>query len=276
MPQGFESYVEAVPGEPLPHGLLGGCVPVVEATDVHQMLGTIHRSVSGAGTAPWEWCPPAPGQPATKGFTRAATCEASPVTVYAGVECSAIGFSFDEATTLASATLELGASRALEEWYMRNVLCTDSVDLTPAAGALSVAQAVSVLENWLGVNYGGEGVLHAPAGAGAQFSRDTLAMPEWCGGDLCCIRTLTGNSVVLGSGYSVNVGPPDCTAAPAGEMWLYVTGPLRIRRDAPNVLPENNGQAINPRTNDLRALVEQTYVIESAICISAAVRAIIC
>lgn len=276
MPEGFEAYVEAVPGEPLPHGLLGGCVPIVEATDVHQMLGTQHRSVSGAGTAPWEWCPPGPDQPATKAFTRAGICDARPVTVYAGTECSAIGFSFDEAIVLATDTLELGASRALEEWYMRNVLCTTAQDLTPVAGAVSVAQAVSVLENWLGVNYGGQGVIHAPAGAGAQFSRDTLAIPNWCGDDLCCIRTLTGNTVVLGSGYSVNVGPPACATAPDGEMWLYATGPLRIRRDAPVILPENSGQSINTRTNDRRALAEQTFVIESAICISAAVRAVIC
>lgn len=278
MPEGFEAFVEAVPGEPLPHGLLGGCVPIVDATDPHQLLGTQNRSVSGVGTAPWEWCPPGDNQPASKTFTRAGFCTFNPVTIYAGTECSAPVMTFEESKELSLQTLELGASRALEEWFMRNVLCSTAVDLTPATATdgLSAASALSTLENWLGVNYGGRGLIHAPAGMGAQFGRDTLAMPDWCGEDLCCLRTLTGNGLVLGSGYSVNVGPPDCTVAPSGQAWIYATGPLRIRRDQPNEIPPERAMAVNRLNNDQRTLVEQTFVIEGAICDVAAVRAIIC
>lgn len=276
MPTGFESYVEAVPGRPLPHGLLGGCIPIVDDSNMHHFLGTQHRAVSGAGTRQWEWCPPAPGQPATKAFTRSPICDARPVTVYAGTECSVVGMTFEESIALSVQTLELGGSRALEEWYMRE-LCQTAADLTPVAGALSVAQGVSVLENWLGVNYGGAGVIHAPAGAGAQFSRDHIADTDNCGPNAdCCLRTLTGNDVVLGSGYSVNVGPPGCTVAPDGEMWLYITGPLRIRRDPEIRLPDSEAESVNTSINNRRTLVEQTYVIESGICESAAVRVKIC
>jgi hypothetical protein len=89
-------------------------------------------------------------------------------------------------------------------------------------------------------------------------------------------RTLMGNCLVFGAGYSVNVGPPTCTAAPAGEAWLYATGPVRIRRDVAALVPMSEGESVRARTNDRFALAESTFVVEIACCTSAAVRVTLC
>src|SRR5690606_25647564 len=39
MAQGLRKYVEAIPGRPLPHGILGGCADVRDIDDVHELLG---------------------------------------------------------------------------------------------------------------------------------------------------------------------------------------------------------------------------------------------
>lgn len=267
-------YVEAVPGDPLPHGILSGCTTVIDVTDPHELLGTEWRQLSCADAHDTSWCPDddeSPGIIPQKTFSRPGICTAPPVTIYAGTECSAPGFTFSEAVQHARETLRMGEQRALEEWFIRDVLCTIGEDLTPAAGALSIAQAVGVLEDWLGTEYGGLGVLHVPAGAGALLDHHQVVHLQ--DGSP---RTLVGNCVILGAGYSVNAGPPDCLPADPGEAWLYATSPLRIRREPPDIVPDNDGQSVDILTNDRRALAERTFVVEIACCRAAAVRAVLC
>jgi len=270
----LRAHVEAVRGTPLPHGLLGGCTEVVDATDTHQLNGTEHPELSCTDTHDTTWCPPGGGEVPRKTFERIGWCPADPVTVYAGVECSTFGWSYEESLQHASETLRLGASRALESWFMREILCSEASDLTPAAGPLSVVQALGVLETWLGDEYGGAGLIHAPVGAGALLSHGRLAFPADCACDNAdaCLRTLVGNGVVIGAGYSVNVGPPDCTVPEPGEAWLYATPPIRVRRGPVEPLPPEEAGGVAYRTNDRAALAEITYVVERACCKSAAVR----
>lgn len=272
---GLRRWVAPVPGNPLPHGLLSGCVDVVDVTDVHEMLGTEWRPLSCAEAHPAaEWCPDdgePPGVPVEKEFTRPGICNADPVTLYAGAECSAPGWTYQDAVRHARETLRMGEQRALEEHYMREVLCEIADDLTPAAGAVSIAQAVSILENALGTSYGGTGLIHAPAGAAALLSRYNLAFP-----DGNCLRTLLGNGLVLGAGYAVNVGPPGCTPADPGEAWLYGTSPVRVRRETPNTVPDTDRASVDTRVNDRRVLVERTFVVETACCDAVAVRTTLC
>ncbi|MGO4428326.1 cupin, partial [Streptomyces sp. MCAF7] len=89
-------------------------------------------------------------------------------------------------------------------------------------------------------------------------------------------RTLMGSCVIMGSGYSVNVGPPDCTQAPAGEAWLYITGPIRIRREAPQIVPETDKESFRITTNDRFVLAERSCVVEVACCEAAAIRVVLC
>lgn len=283
MVAGFRAAVPPISGERNAYGLLGGCIDVVTMDDLHQGNGTDTLSLSCADSNLWYQCDatpgsPTPDNPASKTFDRPQVCSYDPVTVYAGVTCSTFGMTYEEGRERALEQLRLGEQRALERFYMEHVLCGYAAghDLTPAAGALSLPAAVGVLEGWLAENYGGEGVLHVPAGAAALLSSHNLIT---FGTETSNPSTLMGNCVVLGAGYQANLGPatpgPGCTAAPSGEMWLYITPPVRIRRDAA-ALADTVGQGINTSTNDRRVLAETTFVPETACCTAAAVRAKIC
>lgn len=270
-----------IAGEPSPHGLLGGCVPVVTATDLHHLNGTDMVSTSCGEAHPWQNCPTATAgefpwtNPVSKLFDRQGFCSFEPVTAYAGVECSTIGISFAEAGEHAMDQLRLGEQVVLENWFYTRFLAnaTHTVDLTPGAGAVHIVNGIGLLETWLATEYGGQGVLHAPIGTAsliAMHSQIDLMSEE------TCPRTLAGNSVVLGAGYSANVGPATPPAvpavAPAGEAWLYITPPMRIRRDDRNLVMDSEWQGINTLVNDRRSLAETTFVPEVACCKAAAVR----
>lgn len=275
---GLRALVPPILGEPSPHGLLGGCIDVVRTTNMHELNGTDMISNSCAGANPWQDCAdPAGGwtNPASKIFNRPNICTFEPVTAYAGVECSTIGISYDEARARALEELRLGEQRVLEDWFMRRGLSWMAAtnDLTPGTGALHIVNGIGVLETWLATNYGGQGVIHAPIGTASLLAMHTqidLVTEE------TCPVTLAGNSVILGAGYTANVGPiasPGAgVPAPAGEAWLYITPPMRIRRDEPNLVIANEGLSVNTSVNDRRELAETTFVPEVACCMAAAVR----
>lgn len=270
---GLRKRVQAVPGVPLPHGILGDCVDVVDATDPHELLGTDWMPRSCADAHDFEWChPDGTSGPSPKQFDRLGPCSAPPVTIYSGATCNPIGWSYDEATEQATETLRMGEQRALESWFMREQLCTMAAanDLTPGA-ALPIAQGVAALEGWLAETYGGQGVLHVPAGAAALLGCCRVVQL-----DQSAPRTLMGNCVILGSGYAVNVGPPDCAQAPDGEAWLYITGPIRVRREAPIIVPDTDAASVRTTTNDRFVLAERTFVVEVACCEAAAIRVELC
>lgn len=279
---GMRALVPPITGEPSPHGLLGGCVPVVMATDGHQLNGTDTLPASCNTAHPWQNCPTATSgefpwtNPASKVFDRPETCSFEPFTAYAGFECSTIGTSFEEAGALAMGQLFRGEQSALEEWFMTRWLAnaTHTTDLTPGAGAVHIVNGIGILESWLGTNYGGQGVIHAPIGTASLLAmhhqiRDGIT-------DETCPETLAGNSVVLGAGYGVNVGPVALpgppVAAPTGEAWLYITPPIRIRRDERTLVLNSEWQGVNTTVNDRRAMAETTFVAEVACCKAAAVR----
>lgn len=275
---GLRALVPPIQGEPMPHGLLSGCVPVVQATDMHHLNGTDTLPTSCTGAHPWIDCPdPATGwvNPDEKVFDRPQSCSFEPVTVYAGYECSVIGVTFQESGRTALDQLRRGEQAALEAHFMSRWL-TDgahTTDLTPVGGAVHIASGLGLLETWLATQYGGQGVIHAPIGVAALASRfSVLDFPA----EEDCVRTLAGNTVVLGGGYSVNLGPatsPDAPEpAPDGEAWLYVTPPMRIRRDDSAIVQSGLVQAVNTSVNDMRVLAETTFVPEVACCMAAAVR----
>jgi hypothetical protein len=149
----------------------------------------------------------------------------------------------------------------------------DGNDLTPVSGALHIAQGIGLLETWLAVNYGGRGLIHVPVGVSSLLSMNRLV--DFVGEDECP-RTLAGNGVILGGGYSANLGPATRpaagTPAPADEAWIYITPPVRVRRDTPQRVVSERWQGINTSVNDQRALSETTFVTEVACCTAAAVR----
>jgi hypothetical protein len=274
----MRAYVPPIVGQPSPHGLLGGCIEVVTTDDFHQLNGTDMLSSSCDGTHAWQDCPdPAGGwtNPASKLFDRPQVCSFEPVTVYGGFECSTVGLDQSEAVQRVQDQLALGEQRTLEDWFMRRFLANGdtTADMTPVAGAVHIVNGIGILETWLAENYGGQGVIHAPIGTGALLSLHTVvdfATEEGCP------ETLAGNSIVLGAGYSANLGPAVPPAAPvpapAGEAWLYITPPMRIRRDRPVTATADERFSINTSINDRRLLAETTFVVEVACCKAAAVR----
>lgn len=271
---GNRAAVPPIASEPSPHGLLGGCIPVVYTDDVHQLMGTDMQGNSCAQANAWQDCPdPSAGwtNPAAKTFDRPDQCSFAPWTAYAGVECSTIGLTRDELNQRALDQLARGEQRVWEDRFMRSWLAPTvqaaTTDLTPVAGPLHIAQGVGALETWLADNFGGAGVIHAPIGTAALLSMHSLVTFAT---EESCPQTLAGSGIVLGAGYASNIGPDGTTAAP-GSAWLYITPPLRIRRDQPFLVPVGNSY-VNTRTNDQRALAESTAVVEVACCMAAAVR----
>lgn len=275
---GLRVLVPPISGEPSPHGLLGGCIPVLMATDGHMLNGTELLPTSCATSHPWVNCPtPESGwvNPSEKIFDNPESCGFDPVTAYAGFECSAIGLSYDELLSGSIDQLIRGEQFTLEEHFMTRWLAdaTHTTDLTPAAGAVHIVNGIGILESWLATNYGGQGILHAPIGTSSL-----LGMHRQIKGDGIdvCPETWAGNAVVLGAGYAANVGPATPPTAPvpapAGEAWLYITPPMRIRRDDRVPAIQRPEMSVNTQINDRRALAETTFVAEVACCIAAAVR----
>ncbi|MFF3665461.1 hypothetical protein [Microtetraspora malaysiensis] len=258
-PASMRSRVQAIPGTPMPNGLLGGCTTLIDVTDPHELLGVDWLGLSCAEAHPTDWCPtddagnPLPAPP-PKQFDRPSAETAGPVTIYAGAVCSALGFSYEEATDQAKLALSMGEGRALEEWFWQNVLAPQAVDRTPAAGPVSVAQGIALLEGWLATDYGGVGVLHVPAGATALLGRFNQIVLQGTRA-----RTWLGNCITLGAGYAVNTGP-DGSPAPAGQAWLYASGPVVVRRGPVDVVPGSRNASINIRNNDRMVLAERTFV----------------
>lgn len=281
---GLRALVPPITSDPLPNGLLGGCVDVVTTNDMHELNGTDMISMSCAASNPWQDCPsPDPDNvlpiwvnPASKVFDRPGACSFEPVTAYAGVECSTFGISFPEAQQRAMDQLRMGEQRTLEAFFLERGLAKMSLgnDLTPVGGAVHIAAGVGLLEAWLAENFGGAGLLHAPVGAATLLSMNRVVR---FASDETCPGTLAGNGVVLGAGYSGGIGPYTApltpgVAAPAGEAWLYVTPPVRIRRDAGFLVQRDEWQGVNTVTNDRRAVAESTFVAEVSCCMGAAVR----
>ena len=283
MPAGLRSYVEAIPGTPLPHGILGAsCTTVTDVTEdrIHELNGVEWLALGCCPVRDWpDPCETdespgdeSPGAPPVKEFCRPQVEHAAPITVYAGAECSTLGWSYDEARQHAEATLALGEQHALEAAWWRTKLTMEAVDLTPAAGPVTIAQGVAALEGCLAESYGGVGTLHVPAGAAALLGCCNIVREDPATGAL---RTLAGNCAVIGAGYSAeNSGPGNLPAEP-GTAWLYITGPLVIRRGPVDTIPDRPGPSVNTRNNDRRVLVERTYVVGTT-CTVCAVQVVTC
>lgn len=274
-PAGMRRRVTAIPGTPLPNGLLGGCSTVIDVEDVHELLGVEWLGLGCAPVRSTDWCPPeespgeSPGLPLVKDFDRPEAEHADPVTLYAGVECSTFGLSYEEAVDHVRQVMVLGEQRGLEEWFWSHVIAPGATDLTPAAGPVSIAQGVAALEGCLAESYGGIGTLHVPSGAAALLGCCQIA--HLTGGQ---IRTMAGNCVVIGAGYSALNTGPDGTPAEPGTAWLAITGPVQIRRGPLDIVPDRRG-SIDIRLNDRRVLAERTYV-PATTCVTCMVQVTTC
>lgn len=268
--------VEPIPGTPHPHGILNACTTVVDVRDVHELIGVEWMAL---GCCPvrqledpclTEESPgdESPGEGPEQQFCRPEFEHAVPITLSGGTECSTLGWTHDEAVAHTRATMELGEQHGLESGFMRGRLTTNVVDATPPGGPLTVAQGVAALEGCLAESYGGTGVLHVPMGVSALLDCCNLLHEDPASGNL---RTLAGTCAVIGGGYTAT-GPGGIPAEP-GTSWLYITGPVHIRRGPLDVLPDQSA-SVNIRTNDRRIRADRTYVVGTT-CTVCAVQVVV-
>lgn len=190
---------------------------------------------------------------------------ASPFAVYGSFSCNPIGMPIDEAFDRARMHLQTGRGRAIERAIQLgeagNEPSFDSaVDVTPGGTAVSLIEAVALLEQYLGENYGGTGVIHFDRRLATQALSDRLVHAE---GDR--LYTGLGTSAVAGAGYDLTVGP-----AGAAGLWLYATGSVHGWQSDVGTFPDSPGGAIDRARNNMVVLAEQTFSIGWD-CLTAAV-----
>lgn len=200
--------------------------------------------VEGVESGPFE---------AVVGYTKVSTdgvltVEAPVVALYHLFRCRAVGR--DDLTDRAEASMRLGESRALEAYYERTVLAPTAVNLTPAGGAVSPNDGVAILERYAAANYGGVPVIHARPDA-VVLAHDVIGRYG------IRLETVVGSVVAAGGGYGSAVGPGGVAAGP-GEVWVYITGAVMVRR-AP-MAPINTFD-LSPATNEVGVLVERVATV---------------
>jgi hypothetical protein len=109
----------------------------------------------------------------------------------------------------------------------------------------------AILEGALGDSpTGAEGVIHV--------TRDVTSILKVKKDD-GALRTNLGTPVVAGAGYSRR--GPDGTLAPTGKRWMYVTGPVSVRRGSLHIIPEKVNQAVDVRVNTIKYFVDRPVAV---------------
>lgn len=184
-----------------------------------------------------------------------------PFGVVAGVRCKPVGASTDELRDAARAILRLSEQYAVERAFWRGGVWPAGV----GAGAGFLAQnptilsatpvspkaGLGMLEDALVGLSGGVGVIHAPRLASALLGADVTLRQQ--GGRLL---TLVDTPVAMGGGYDGS-GPGG--TRPAGQAWLYGTGPVQVTRGPVDDLPSDPRLAVDRTSND--ALVMAVRVV---------------
>lgn len=184
-----------------------------------------------------------------------------PITVYHFFSCRLIGQEdiVSAGKARASQSLDLGASRAVEEGF-QTVFATGAVDISPGT-PVGPVYSLGLLEQYAGENYGGRPVIHMDRLMATRLLEDGAI--ERVGDHL---ETGLGSLVVAGAGYNANASLP---AAPgAGNDWMYATGNVRLwqSNDA------HSGIVLDqPMDNGFKALVERKY-IPTYECFKAAIK----
>ncbi|MGI5292791.1 hypothetical protein ACQEVF_57100 [Nonomuraea polychroma] len=178
----------------------------------------------------------------------------SPFIVYAGVTCGPVANPLPE--DVARRRLALGEQWRVERTVWERQLATaDAVEATGAATAVPVVDAVAALEQALANLFGGQGVIHVPVRAAAH-----LAAAQLIERDGQMKRTTTiGTPVAVGGGYpgtGTDGSPPT-----AGQMHLYATGPVVVRRSDVVVPATLRSGALNTSTNQALVVAERTYAV---------------
>lgn len=272
---------------PLRFGLLSAA-QIVDDPDDHWQLGTLTQmdpcvtpqAVTG-------------GPCSSSGITKTPTSDgapqsaAQPFTVYAWLDCAPIGQGNDLADLRARTTRMLtnGEGRAVEGVFWTgqasngvvypHLAADEQVMADPMGDAVTVelqseatvvsgspvtlVEGLALLEGELSKCYGGEGVIHIPAGAVAHLSNQGVIRQQ--GPQL---RTMLG-SIVAAYASGDREGPTGADPA-AGQAWIYATGAVVGRRSAIKDTGRVTGEIIGRADNSTVYLAERTYVLDWDCC----------
>jgi len=175
-----------------------------------------------------------------------------PFGIYLPIVCSSLGMTddFDERAAIAlRATQSYGVERALAGGVTgsANAFFGDpNMDILAAGAAVSAVNGIAYLENAIAAS-GRRGMIHiAPPVAvkldGIPLGGDGITGP---------LLTPSGNSIVVGAGYS-GLDPAGAAPAPGPtESWAYATGPVEVRLSEVMVIPQDIGDALDTSTNEV-------------------------
>lgn len=276
-------YVEGPSFTPLPHGLLSALASEIRTPiDTHWEGGVTYETLCGAGDSTYDECfavsgvgaVATPAPPAAKSYTASIDKRgATSFTVYAEVDCSAPGF-WDRAEESAEDALRQSEQYQVEYalWTGRAngatvvfphlAASTAIVDdngytlqtaavLVTGGNVLDVVEALGRVEGELASCYNGVGVIHVPRALAATFQNASLIIP-----DGTRYRTVNGNIVVFGSGYT---GSSPKGVSDTSLMWIYATGMPFIYRSPVRIFRSKT--ILDRATNTMYAIAERTYVI---------------
>lgn len=177
----------------------------------------------------------------TKRFDGPSFSNGSMFNIQSGTRCKGFGYEADDPAIRAAfdAMEPEGVSIGLHDTILVN-----GTDLTPAAGTVTVGQALGILE---GVGYGayaGQPVLHMGPGMVSQLAALQALVSA---GDH--IETHLGTPVAVASGLETKTaGKLD------PDQWAYVTGAVVLARS--EVVDQ---WALDQTTNDMTRLFERLY-----------------
>lgn len=294
MAQPFQLVDASAAFTPLPYGLLSA-VQLVDDPDPHWQMGIewtedvcdVPFTVTGApcGT-------PITAAPVASGIgSRAAT----PFAVMAWVPCAPIGQgqNLELIRERTERVLTNGESRAIEAAFWSGQVTgtgtanpgtgtvyphlaanaevfaepqgAATVQLQTAATVVTSGTGVDIVEGVAGIEaalascYGGEGVIHVPAGAVAHLA--AWSQIERRGNQL---RTRLGN--IVAAYASGNRQGPTGANAPSGQGWIYGTGAMFGRRTPIRRAGQLPGEVIGRPENRTVYIVTRMYVLGFDCC----------
>lgn len=276
---------------PLRYGLLSAA-QIVDDSDKHWEIGTkFQPDACARDKTVSAFCiagAPASGTgPKTISATGAPGSAAEPFTVYAYTNCSPVGWgdNLEDLVARAGRQLDAGEGRAVERMFWNGTpdggavihphlandantfaamdgaqypvqLGSQAVTVTTAAAA--PVAALAALEGALADCYGGEGVIHIPAGAVTLLVEKGVLEKQ--GPQL---RTYLGNIVAAYS--SGNREGPDGVVT-GSDMWFYATGAVMARRSPVKPTGMRPADFVGRTDNSTAYVVERTYVIDWDCC----------
>lgn len=255
--------VEPPSFEPYRYGLLSAAEVYTGAG--RWELGGVAYTTAGCPNRTSEWatlCPPTTPLPEKDMPTGLNEVSGKPFQLYDAVACyPQSGRSLDELIVLSEQNLIAGEQEKVEEKFWAALRARASVVQPPSPDtSWGLCSGLGMLEQLIAQQYGGIGVVHAPRPLITSARTVVLSRyPDGGGDEVPRVRTPGDNLWAFGAGYD-RKGPPlpgnDDNEAPAGQMWIYATGPVVLRRSE-----VQNHPSFDRTSNENRALSERSYVL---------------